>query len=394
MVDVNLERRAKRHLWAPEHLFFAVCSPGLEPLCAAELKALGLEGVREEPGGVEFGGRLDAAYMANLWLRTAGRILLRLKDFRVRRWEDLLRQAAGIPWEVLLAAGAPLRVQVALRGSPLKHEGSTADAVLAAAARRLSDMGVAPAVEADPGDITAQRVLVRGVDRRATISIDTSGEHLHRRGWRQRPGQAPLREDLAAALVMLTGYDGAAPLLDAMCGAGTLAIEAACVARRVAPALGRGLALESWPGHKAATWGHLRGKAVEGILPAAPAPIHARDISAPALNDATANADLAGVIDDLNFAKLDFFKAPPPKGPAGVVLINPPWGGRLGTVREAERFLADVGARLREAYRGWRAGVVLYQQEWARHLGLRDTAHLATPAGGRKITLVAGRVPG
>ena len=122
MSEINLERRIKRQAWAPEHRFFAVTAPGLEPLCAGELAALGALDIQPEPGGVNFVAKLETAIKANLWLATAGRVWLRLKDFRVRLWEDLLRQADSVPWEVFITPGAPLNIQVSLTGSNLKNK--------------------------------------------------------------------------------------------------------------------------------------------------------------------------------------------------------------------------------------------------------------------------------
>ncbi|RJX33974.1 MAG: RNA methyltransferase [Desulfarculus sp.] len=392
MPDINLERRCKRQAWAPTHRFFAVTAPGLEPLCAAEMAALGLAGVEPVSGGVHFAGRLEAAYQANLWLRIAGRVLLRLRDFRVRRWEDLERQAASVPWEVWLTPGAPLRVQVALHQSNLKHSGRVEEVVLSAAAARLAELGLDAPTPAAAGDEQAQSLLVRGQERRASLSLDTSGPHLHKRGWRAQGGTAPLREDLAAALLLLCGYDGSLPLLDPLCGAGTLAIEAALLARRLPPGGQRGFAFENWPCHRAAAWQHLKAQAGQGALASAPAAILARDHQARPLALAQENAALAGVAADVTFNRDDFFTAPPPAGP-GLLVMNPPYGKRLGSVRQARDFMDRLGQRLRAAYPGWRCGVVLYRPEWAGLLGLKEEARLAAPFGGLKVTLLCGSIP-
>ncbi|MCA1905352.1 MAG: hypothetical protein LDL11_02025 [Desulfarculus sp.] len=409
----NLERRVKRQAWAPEHDLFAVTAPGLEPVCAHELLNLGAEEARATPGGVLFRGRLDSLYAANLWLRTAGRVLLRLKDFRVRTWEDLLRQAAAVPWEVWLEAGAQVRVRVSLRQSNLRHEGRIAEEVFQAASNRLASLGLKPprliggegreGEEDDGGDQTegpsaggdqpAQTILVRGVDRRASLSLDGSGAHLHRRGYRLAPGPAPLREDLAAALLILCDYTGDQPLLDPFCGAGTLAIEAGLIARRLAPGLARDFAFSDWPSFREPTWRHLRKQAQAAALPAPPQPIHARDVSAPALEACRANARRAGLEGQVEIQRADFFNADPPPGP-GLVVINPPFGHRLGSVRQAADLAKRIGWRLRLAYPGWRVGLVLYRPEWAADLGLAQARTLAAPHGGLKISLLCGEVPG
>lgn len=392
MSEINLERRIKRQAWVPEHRFFAVTAPGLEPLCAAELASPGVYDIQPEPGGVNFSAKLETAMQANLWLATAGRVWLRLKDFRVRLWEDLQRQADSVPWEVFITPGAPLNIQVSLIGSNLKHTGRVAEVVGQAAGKRLRDMGLAPPVPAKPGDETAQRLQVRGSDRRASISLDMSGAHLHKRGWRAQGGAAPLREDLAAALLLHCGYDGSSPLLDPMCGSGTLVIEAAARARRMPPGLGRAFAFESWPCHREAAWNYLKRQAVEQALSQPPALIMGRDSNASAVALARNNAELAGVGQGLVLEKGDFFSAEPPPGP-GLVVMNPPYGKRLGSVRQAQEIARRLGQHLAEAYPGWRCGVVLYLPEWVELLGLKDTSLVTAPFGGLKVTLLSGTVP-
>jgi putative N6-adenine-specific DNA methylase len=389
---LNLERRIKRHVWAPVHDFFAVTAPGLEELCAAELRALGLPIMEPQPGGVPFQERWEAAYLANLCLRTAGRVLVRLKDYRVRTWADLTRQAAAVPWEVWLPPGATLKVQVTLRESNLKHEGRVGEELFAAAVTHMESLGLEPPVLAEPGQ-PGLALMARGQDRRASFSLDTSGEHLHRRGYRLDPGQAPLREDLAAALLMLCGYTGQEPLLDPFCGAGTLAIEAALMARRIPPGIERRFACEDWPCHRAAAFAHLKKRALERSSPQAPAPIHARDLAPKAVKTTLANAHQAGVHSDIQTAKADFFTAPAPEKGPGLVVINPPFGKRLGSVRQAAEIAARIGQRLRQAYPGWRCGVVLYRPEWEQDLGLIEPRRLVVPHGGLTVTLLAGRVP-
>jgi putative N6-adenine-specific DNA methylase len=389
---VNLERRVKRQAWARGHEFFATCAPGLEPLTAAELTALGFGDVEPLAGGVAFSERLDGLYTANLWLRTAGRVLMRLRDFRVRTWEDLLRQAASVHWEVWLKAGAPLKVLVSLHESNLKHTGRIAEEVLAAAQVHLSSLGLAPPVEAPPEAADPAMVMVRGHERRASLSLDSSGQHLHRRGYRLDPGQAPLREDLAAALLLLCGYDGSETLLDPMCGSGTLAIEAGLMARGLPPRLGRAFAFQDWPCYRAPSWEFLQKKALEQSLPAPPQPIHARDLEAKALASTKANASRAGLEHSLQMEKADFFSAAPPAGPPGLLVVNPPFGKRLGSVRQARDFAQEMGRKLKSDYAGWRVGVVLYRPEWEEHLGLKPLGRIVAPHGGLTITMLCGTV--
>lgn len=390
--SANFQRRIKRRLWAPVHDLFAVTAPGLEQLCVAELGELGMSDIQALAGGVAWRGKLEDIYRANLGLRTAGRVLLRLADFRVRTWKDLSRQAERIPWEVLLAPDWPVSVSVSLHNSNLKHSGRVAEEVLAQASERLRGLGLEPpraAAEAQG----AARVMVRAADRRASISLDTSGEHLHRRGYRKAAGPAPLREDLAAGLLRLCEYQDGQTLLDPMCGAGTLAIEACLMARALPPGLTRDFAFTVWPGHRAAMFANLVKRAAAAASGAASAPIVARDRSAHTLRAAVANARRAGIASDVRMEKADFFETPPPKAPPGLMVLNPPYGKRLGSLQQAENFHRRLGERLRRAYPGWRVGVVLSRPAWAGLLGLHEKARLTVPHGGLKVTLLYGRVP-
>ncbi len=391
---MNLSRRIKRHAWAPVWDWFTVCPPGLEGVCAAELQALGLEEVAPREGGVGFRGKLEAGYRANLWLRSAGRVLMRLADFRVRGWEDLLRQAARPSWEVFIAPGAALRVQVSLRQSNLKHQGRIAEEVFGAVARRLEEVGLEPPrpARSGEGEEVVQRLLVRGYGRRASLSLDTSGAHLHRRGYRLEGARAPLRENLAAALLLWAGYQGDEPLLDPMCGSGTLAVEAALIARRLPPGGGRRFAFELWPSFRARSWGHLRRKAAAAARPRAPHPIWARDRHGPTLEAARRNARRAGVEADLALSRADFLSTPAPEGP-GLVVLNPPYGRRLGSVRRARELMVRLGRHLQRAYGGWRVAAVLYRPEWGKLLGLGEPRFLTVPHGGLRVSLVCGRLP-
>ncbi|ADK85337.1 rRNA (guanine-N(2)-)-methyltransferase [Desulfarculus baarsii DSM 2075] len=395
MSDVNLQRRVKRHIQAPEHDFFAVTAPGLEDLCAAELANLGAAQTTSLAGGVAFHGRLEAMLQANLWLRTAGRVLMRLADFRVRTWADLTRQAAAVPWELLLPAdGSSLDVRVSLHESNLHHAGRVAEEIFWAAAKAMERQGLTAPVKALPGQDDALILQVRGVDRRASISLDTSGAHLHKRGYRQATAKAPLRETLAAALLMLCGYDGSRPLLDPMCGAGTLAIEAALMARALPPGLGRDFAFQRLAFHRPAAWAHLQKTAAANALAVPPAPIFAGDRLKSGLELAQANAARAGVAQSIQWGQADFFERPAPTATAGLVVINPPYGKRLGSVSQAEQIVRRIGRHLAEHYRGWRCGVVLYLPQWAELLGLEQIASLEVPHGGLKVTMFCGQVAG
>ncbi|HSD22212.1 MAG TPA: RNA methyltransferase [Anaeromyxobacter sp.] len=298
---------------------FCACAPGLEPVLAAELSALGLD-ARAVPGGAEASGD-DAAALACLASRAADAVLLRL-------------------WE-----GDPADLAAAKR----------------AAARRA---GGAP-------------LVVRSGRGRATISVDAAGAPLFRRGWRARVGAAPLRETLAAGILLACGWRGDRPFLDPMCGSGTIAIEAALAAARRAPGLGRSFAFEGLPGHDAAHTGRLRARLAALARPV-PVPIHASDRNAGALRLAQKNAAAAGVADAIRFARADAARAEPPAGP-GLCAVNPPYGVRLDEdAAGAWRALAALLPRLA----GWEVAILGPDRGYERLLPLAPVSALPVRNGG------------
>ncbi len=296
--------------------FFAATAPGLESLAAAELRSLGIDAPQVEPGGVAFTGPLEALYRANLGLRTASRVTMRLATFPARTWFELERHAGKVSWGDVLAPGVVPDFEVTSRKSRLYH--------LRGIAERLTTWLGAPS-----GDGPPQRFIVRVVRDRVTISADSSGELLHRRGYRQETARAPMRETLAAAMLLAAGWHAERPLLDPFCGSGTLPIEAALMARRIAPGLSRAFAFEQWPVHEASTWERLCEEARSRVLPRSPVALVGSDRDAGAIGAAQANAERAGVADDvlLRHAALSAATSP---GDGAVILANPPYGARVG----------------------------------------------------------------
>lgn len=391
----SLERRIKRHMHAPVHDWFAPCPPGLEAALANELAALEALDVQPDAGGVAFKGKLELGYLANLWLRTANRVLLRVATFGARRPEDLFRHATQLPWELLLAPDVPLRFEVTTFESWLKRDDLIEETLRAAIRKRHADQQL-PAAVADmapgPDGDDLQRVMVRIASDRVTLSLDASGDHLHRRGYRQATAKAPLRENLAAGALLLAGYDGAVPLLDPMCGSGTFSIEGALIARKLPPGLHRRFLFERWPSFRPATWDFLKRKALEASLAAPPSPITARDENGGAIRAALANAERAGVQESFALSQGDFFKEEAPEGPPGLIAINPPYGVRIGDEASTLALYRRLGHKLKQAYTGWRYVILAPSNALTDALGLPVSNRVLIPHGGLKITLVFGEV--
>ena len=384
---------------------FAVTAPGLAPLCAAELRALGIAATAVEPAGVAFDAPGDEVARANLWLRTATRVLVRLAEFKALTFADLERQARRVPWETVLAPDRPVRLRVTCRKSRLYHSDAVAQRVAEAILRRVGgDVGVGRATganddhadddEAPGADDGTQLIVVRFLHDRCTVSADSSGALLHRRGYRQAIGKAPLRETLAAAMLLAAGYDGTGPLLDPLCGSGTIAIEAALLARRIAPGRQRAFAFQRWPSHDAAGWRALLAAADAGVLPAAAQVIVASDRDAGAVRAATANARRAGVEGDVAVIQCPLSVVEPPAGTPGWLVTNPPYGKRMGELEPLRDLWARLGQLLALRAPGWRVAVLAPDPRLAGQLRLPLAPVLETSNGGLPVRVLAGTVPG
>ena len=371
--------------------WFAAATPGIEPVVARELATLpGVGEVRVVPGGVELSGTLEAALRANLWLRSASRLWLRLGEVEAKEFSKLRRRAAGLPWEDVVPQGAEIAVSASTTHCRLRHTGALAETIALAVRDRLRRHARrATAVTRHDDAPPPASVLVRGVDDRFTLSVDSSGELLHRRGWRLETGRAPLRETLAAALLSLCEWDPATPLVDPMCGAGTLAIEGAELALGRAPGLGRAFACEAWPGHDRALAARLRDEARAAARATLPAPIVASDESARAVEAACRNADRAGVAELVRFSLTPLAELRAPRGAGrGLVIANPPWGRRVGARDDLRSLYASLGRVLRERFHRWRAGVVVADPRHGDALRMTPVAVHRLASGGVRIRLL------
>ncbi|MDQ2669740.1 MAG: class I SAM-dependent RNA methyltransferase, partial [Gemmatimonadota bacterium] len=239
---------------------WAITHPGVESVTAGELARLGLDPGDAEPGGVAFSASAEALARANLHLRTASRVLVRLGEFKAISFADLERRSRRLPWNSVVAPGARVRFRVTSRKSRLYHQDAIAERLVRSVA------GAMPGVDAQPGGTDEggadeQLFVVRFFRDRCTVSADSSGELLHRRGYRLASGKAPLRETLAAAMLLAIGWDASTPLVDPLCGSGTIPIEAALIAGNIAPGIQRRFACERWPLGAGVDWQALREQA-------------------------------------------------------------------------------------------------------------------------------------
>ena len=436
---------------------FAIAAPGLETLVAHELTTLGVAAAKAVPGGVEF--TADAARLASVQLRTrtASRVIVRLAQFRATAFHELERAARQVEWSRILPPGATFRLRVTCKKSRLYHSDAVAERVAAAIVRSVKgatieqgvqpdddrdeppdvigdlnpttkhaslsaanaiSKGVAKAVAkavaktvakssgpaAAPTGLPAQLFVVRFDHDECTISADASGDLLHRRGYRLAVGRAPLRETLAAAMLIGADWDAATPLVDPMCGSGTIPIEAAMIARRIAPGLARPFAAERWPETPANAWPDARLEAKKEILPKAPAPIVGVDRDEGAIANALANAKRMGVLGDVEFrcAALSALEVPGVAGvagvpavggsPRGLLVANPPYGVRVGESKPLRDLFARFGQVAREKCDGWRVALLSADRALDAQTKLAFTQVFATSNGGIAVRLVAADV--
>jgi putative N6-adenine-specific DNA methylase len=375
---------------------FAPCPRGLEPALAAELTGLGATGSRPVAGGVAFSGDRRVAYLVNLRSRLASRVLREVGRRRYRGPEDLYKLAAGIEWERHFDGRHTLRVDTSATRSPLRSLNFATLRIKDAIVDRLRERtGERPSIDTRAPDA---RVWLFLEPQEATLYLDLSGEPLFKRGWRSGRddgGDAPLKENLAAGLLVLAGWTPDQPLADPFCGSGTIAIEAACLACDIAPGLSRDFGFERLLDHDAALWAQLRGEAVRqaqaGIARAtAPASepasagenapalrIAASDIDPEAIARARRNQERAGLPDGtIRWQVADAARLRPPFAQPGLVVSNPPYGERLeaGPAPGAhEAAMRAVGESLRSGWAGWRIWMLSADPELPRQLGMKES---------------------
>lgn len=375
---------------------FAVATPGVAPLVAAECVALGLTPREVSTAGVALDLTLTELFTLNCWTRLASRVLVRLAHFEARDFATLEKHAARVPWARVLTAEASVRLRVTCRKSRLYHSDAVAERVARSLTAVMSGVQVSGRARDDEDDdgaddaAVSQLIVVRFDRDRCTISADSSGALLHRRGWRPAVAKAPLRETLAATMLAAAPWDGEVPLVDPFCGSGTIGIEAALRVRRMAPGLARSFAMERWPGADGAAYNAVRQAARDAILPGVGAPIVLRDRDAGAIAAARANAERAGVLGDLHIEQGALSETDlAGLGPRGLLLTNPPYGLRVSDGADLRALYARLGDVLRTGGHGWRLGMLVPpDRALAGQLRLRLTPAVRTTNGGLPVELL------
>ncbi|GGA63063.1 THUMP domain-containing class I SAM-dependent RNA methyltransferase [Pelagibacterium lentulum] len=355
---------------------FLVCAPGLEAALCDEAREKGFAAPKAEIGGVTIAGRWPDVWRANLELRGAARVLARFATFRAMHLAQLDKRARKIDWGSVLRADVPVKVEASCKRSRIYHAG--------AASQRIGT-----AINEELGAPVSERaeliVKARIENDLVTLSVDTSGEGLHKRGYKEAVNKAPMRETLAALFLRQCGYDGSEPVVDPMCGSGTFVIEAAEIAAGLMPGRGRSFAFEQLSTFNETQWQKLRA----GHKPVAPEiAFYGSDRDPGAVRMSDENAERAGVAGFTRFAQLKINDLRAPEGPKGLVIVNPPYGTRLGNKKQLFPVYAALGAVLKEGFSGWRVGLITSDPQLAKATGLPFGAPLpSVDNSGLRITL-------
>ncbi len=338
---------------------FLTTVPGLEPVLLEQVRALGFKNPETSVGGITIQGSWADVWRANLMLRGASQVLVRLGSFRVVHLAKLDKRARQFPWGDTLRTDSSVRVEVTCKKSRIYHHKAAAQRFETAISQ---EFGAKISPDADVC------IKVRIFDDMCTVSVDTSGEGLHKRGHKEAVNKAPMRETLAALLLTACGFDGQEPVLDPMCGSGTFVIEAAEVAAGLMPGRTREFAFEKLVSFDAQQWQKMKAEST-------PRPSDLRfwgfDRDAGAISMSIANAERASVADRTEFSRHTISGLTAPVGPAGLVMINPPYGVRISEAKRLFPLYQALGKTLGAGFKGWRVGLVTNSDALAKATGLR-----------------------
>ncbi|WP_319406770.1 hypothetical protein [uncultured Desulfosarcina sp.] len=387
--DSAFAKRVRRHVAGRVRAYHAIASPGFEDLCCQELIALGMDptAMSLHAGGVTFTGRLVDCQRADLHLRTATRILMRIDGFVATNARQLEKKSSEIPWELFLPSGQLPDIRVSSRRSRLYHTEAIREGLQSGIANRSS--GSSDSASSS----IPQTLFVRAVEDRFTLSLDSSGDPLYKRGLKAGPARAPIRETLAAAMLMTAGYDPRRPLVDPLCGSGTFSLEAAMMAKQMAPGVKRAFAFMGWPAFRENQWGFIKRKAESAVQDLEQPLIFASDVDPGACERLTGMIAGNGLADAVQVGQRDFFQCEAGQygGETGLVTINPPYGVRIGSVQQADDLFKGICRHLTTCFQGWKVALIAPRPALACRLPF-PARQVAMLHGGLKLTLIVGTI--
>jgi putative N6-adenine-specific DNA methylase len=407
LTERGLERRLKRHLLKEQQEFFAVCAPGFEGVLEKELSAISqiqllrtqlsakpvqtkentlfsssplLTITNQETGGITLTAPLETLYHANLQLRTAHRILLRVDDFLAQSYPMLFNKVEKIPWELYLGFNKTYTIQVSAKESRLHQHKTIAKTIHDGISEYMQALGLSPELRED----AALEIHARFFQDRCTLSVNTSGEHLHKRGYRQLVSEAPIRETLAASILQTVNAQNFQTMIDPMCGSGTFLIEAALLLKNIAPGLQRSFAFEHLPFFQASKWERFRREVVQRQKEFT-VKLLGFDIDAKNIEIAKSNAAKAGVAEFIKFEVADSRKLSVVTRGETLIVCNVPYGERLET-----DVLRPFANNLQKNFKGQHFAFVTKELDWLKFFQVQSTKRFQN--GGLNVYLVTGAI--
>jgi putative N6-adenine-specific DNA methylase len=360
----------------PQFEIFLVAAPGLETALYAEVRGKGFKQPRTVPGGVTIKGGWPEVWRANLWIRGAGRVMAPIDQFKVLHLAQLDARARHVPWGKILRPDVPFRVEVTCKKSRIYHSDAAAERLVTAITEELG------APHSPDADVLVRARIEHDV---CTIGIDTSGDLLHKRGFKEAVNMAPMRETMASLFLRQCGYDGREPVVDPMCGSGTFIIEAAEIAARLNPGRARKFAFEQLATFDAAAWHRMRD-VKSARVPSVR--FYGSDRDANAIAMSRANAERAGVTAFTEFQQCKIDDLAAPAGPPGLVIANPPYGTRISDKSTLIPLYRTLGETLKSRFSGWRVGIITTESMLAHAAALPFLPTAApVPHGGLRVTL-------
>lgn len=385
-----LERRLKRYLLKENQKFLATTTPGFEKILEKEIANLELALISGHiEGGVEFCGNIDLIYNSNLYLRTANRILMRIDEFTARSYPELFNKCKRIRWELYAGFNGEVSFSVSSRKSRLHHTDNIESTVYDALCRSIQPLGLKLKLNKD----ARLRFHIRFSDDICTVSIDTSGELLYKRTRQKKIGAAPIRESLAAALLVAAGWEKYEIIIDPLCGSGTFLIEAALMHLRSAPGLDREFAFSIFPWFNSQKWNRIKLQAVSNVKQEMSIQLAGSDIDRSALLAASANVAELGLSERIYFVNRNCLDLDCSEyGKNGLIISNLPYGKRIGNENDIRDLISDFGKRIREKCRQWDFAFVTTEENFQRVSGLKVKEKIQFKNGGLPVLFVMGTV--
>lgn len=366
--------------------YFATVARGLENIAAKELKELGAIEIKPDFTGVYFSGDQRLLYRVNLWARTIFRVLVPLAEVKAYNAQQLYKSVQGIDWNIYLQSHQTLAVNCTGKNDNLNHTHFTALQI----SKAITDQQQQQWGKRSNIDVKQPDILVNAHIRenKCILSLDSSGESLHRRGYRQAMGLAPLKETLAAALLDLAEWQPHIPFFDPLCGSGTLVLEAALKSLNIAPGLYRSrFGFESWLDFQPSLWQELVAEAKHNQLRELAAPILGSDRSLEILEQAKTNARTCQIEKQIKFFPAELSEIEPPADP-GIIICNPPYGKRIGNPQELGDLYQKLGDIFKQRFKGWTAYILTGNKELSKRIGLRSSRRIPVYNGSIPCTLL------